>query len=208
MSTIIELFNVVLKLAFFGGFVLLAFHLMKSKKTNTAKAEILDLQARISKLRLSLKGKIKKKSNLFRSTLGKTPIAEGDPISNALKQLIENPFETSQDFQNYFDQSRLIVNFIRATSKSEVDRNLNLENDFMCSDFKTELDIIRMIKEMTLISARINNRIENYNLTNPNQALQKVDGLIFDSLADVNRIYKNENHDESVSFNDIKKKAS
>lgn len=208
MSTIIELFNAVLKLAFFGGFILLAFHLMKSKKTNTVKTEILNLQARLSKLRLSLKGKIKKKSHLFRAQLGKFPLVEGDPIDTALKQLIENPFETSQNFQNYFDQSRAIVNFIRTETKIELDRNVSLENNFMCPDFKTELDIVRIIKEMSLISAKINSRVENYNLTNPNQPLQKVDSLVFESLADVNRIYKDENNDEPANIDDVKKKAA
>ena len=210
VDTIIELFNVVLKLAFFGGFILLAFNLIRYKKTNTVKTEILNLQARLSKLRLSLKGKIKKKSNLFRSSLSKskTAVVEGDVIDTSLKQLVENSFETSQDFQNYFDHSRKVVNFIQTENKSKPDQNLTLENDFMCSDFKTELDIVRIIKEMSNLNSRINIRIENYNVANPNQPIKKVDSLVFDSLADVNRIFKNENQDESSDFDDAEKKAS
>lgn len=208
MDTVIDLFNLVLKIAFFGGFLILVSGLMKYKKTSNIKLEILNLQARLSKLRLSLKGKIKKKSMIFRSSFNKTAISEGDMIDNALKQLVENPFETSENFQSYFELSRKIVNFIQVENKSEPDQNTNLENNFMCSDFKTEMDIVRIIKEMGTICARINRRVEDNNVAYPSQPLKKVDGMVFESLADINRIFKSDEQSVPTENEESEKKAS
>ncbi len=170
--------------------------LIRFKKASSIKAEILNLQATLSQSRIALKGKIKKKSNVFRSSF-KSPISEGDMFDNALKQLAENSFESSDDFQNYFDLSRKIVNFIQVENKGDVDKNSNIENNFMCSDFKTEMDIIRLIKVMTNMSSKINSRIEDNNKTAGSKPIQKVDALVFNSLMEINRIFKSDTHAET-----------
>lgn len=208
VDAIIDLFNMVLKIAFFGGFLLLASNLVKYKKSSNIKAEVQNLQARLSKLRLSLKGKVKKKSNIFRASFTKTAISEGDMMDNALKELTENPFETSENFQNYFDHSRKIVNFIQVESKTEPNETDNLENNFMCSDFKTEMDIVRIIKEMSTICARINRRVEDNNVAYPSQPLKKVDAMVFESLADIDRIFKSDDQSEPTENEESEKKAS
>ena len=208
MDSIIDLFNLVLKIAFFGGILLIASNLVKYKKSSNIKSEVQNLQARLSKLRLSLKSKVKKKSQIFRSSFTKTAIAEGDMIDVALKELVENPFETSEQFQNYFEQARKIVNFIQVETKTEPNQNDVLENNFMCSDFKIEMDIVRIIKEMSTISSRINSRVEDNNRNYPGQLLKKVDGMTFDSLSDVNRIFKTEDPAEIAVQDEAAKKIS
>jgi hypothetical protein len=193
VESIIELFNTILKIAFFGGIVLLVTKFVKFKRSSSVKSDVLNLQAKLSQLRLALKGKIKKKSNIFRGSF-KTAIGEGDMIDNALKQLVDSPFESSEDFQAYFDLSRRIVNFIIVENSGDAASQMTLENNFMCSDFKTEMDIVRIIKEMTDISSRINARIEENNRMNPNQPITKVDPLIFTSMAEINRIFNEEGH--------------
>lgn len=196
VESIIELFNVILKIAFFGGIVLLITKFVRFKRSSSVKSDVLNLQAKLSQLRLALKGKIKKKSNIFRGSF-KAPITEGDMIDNALKQLVDNPFESSDDFQGYFDLSRRIVNFIQVENSGDAAANVNVENNFMCSDFKTEMDIVRVIKEMTDISSKINSRIEENNRMSPNQPIAKVDSLIFTSMVDINRIFKEDTHTSS-----------
>lgn len=208
MDSIIDLFNMVLKIAFFGGVLLVASNIVRYKKSSNIKTEIQNLQARLSKLRLSLKSKVKKKSQIFRSSFSKTAITEGDMIDVALKELIENAFETSDQFQMYFEQSRKIVNFIQVETASESSQTNDLENNFMCSDFKTEMDIVRIIKEMSTISSRINSRVEDNNRAYPGQLLKSVDGMLFDSLNEVNRVFKTDESTEITDLENADKKAS
>jgi|GEM_PF-5481990 len=207
MDAIIDLVIFILKVSMAGGFVLLGLKLMKIKKSSTVKAEVLHLQARLSKARMALKGKIKKKSNVFRAFV-KVAITEGDAIDTSLKQLAENNFETSQDFQNYFDVSRKIVGLIHVDKNGKPDSNIvvNIENDFMCSDFKTEMDIMRIIKEMSDLSIKINVRIEACNQNNPHAPIEKVDSLVFSSLADVDRVFKG--HTDTAELDESEKKVS
>ncbi|MEQ1721833.1 MAG: hypothetical protein ABL930_01565 [Pseudobdellovibrio sp.] len=211
MESIIELFNTVLKIAFLGGIVLLVTKFVKFKRSSSVKSDVLNLQAKLSQLRLALKGKIKKKSNIFRASF-KTAIGAGDMIDNALKQLVDSPFESSEDFQAYFDLSRRIVNFIIVENSGDAASNMTLENNFMCSDFKTEMDIVRIIKEMTDISSRINARIEENNRMNPNQPISKVDSLVFTSMVEINRIFNAEGHaatfQKPAVIDESEKKAS
>lgn len=189
---------------------MLALKLMKIKKSGNIKAEVLYLQSKLSKARMALKGKIKKKCNVFRA-FAKTGITEGDPLDTALKQLTENKFETSLEFQDYFDVSRKVVSLVHVDKNGKHDSSIvaDIENDFMCSDFKTEMDIMRIIKEMTNLSSRINARIGDNNQSNPENSIEKVDSLIFKSLVDVNRVFKDDtDNQEPKAPTDSSKKAS
>jgi hypothetical protein len=181
--------DLIFKIVIAGGFLVLAIQLVRSKKFSSSKTEVLNMQAKLSKARMALKAKVKKKFNTFHSSI---KVIEGDEVDNLLKKLIENNFETSQNFQDYFDTSRKVVSTIQGYKKEagRADTPLDIENNFMCSDFKTELDIIRIIKEMNSLSTKINSKIEENNRKYPNNVIQRVDDLIFDSLTDVNRVYK------------------
>ena len=185
MDAIFDLFSAFIKLNLVvGGFYIL-FSVLRSKKFHSAKSEIDNMQARLSQLRLALKAKVKRKSNHFRTML-KTAIIEGDLFDTATRSLAEVRFETSEDFQSYFDISRGIMKLISFQNETlqEVD-----ENSYMSTDFKTEMDIIRIIKEMIELSKRINDRVETYNRTST-QKLKNVDELSFGSITEIHRVFK------------------
>ena len=192
MDSILDLFNVVIKIALFGGGAFIAFNMMKSKKFNNVKTDVQNLEAKLAQLRLALKGKVKKKSNVFRS-MSKTAIIEGDLLDGLLKNLCDVKFESSEDFQRYFDFSKQLVSIIQIESSGENASAQMIDNSYMTSDFKTEMDIVRIIKEMTDLSSRINSRIDEHNRTGIGQKLKRVDGLVFPAMTEVNRIFKTEN---------------
>lgn len=193
-----DLILIFLKLALAGGAIMFAMHMFKSKKFNSVKTDIQNLQAKISQLRLALRGKVKRKSNVFRSQF-KGPLVDGDLLDNSLKELADNPFETGQHFQDYFDLSRRLVNHQLSESAGDSAPSIVAENNFMSSDFKTEMDIIRMIKEMSDLSAKINSKVEEYNRVNPNQKLPRVESLVFPSMSEVTRIFENSDLGASVT---------
>ena len=65
------------------------------------------------------------------------------------------------------------------------------KEDFMGTDFKSEIAILRLIKEMVDVSKLIHTRIENYNMTNLKQPIAPVKIITFPALAEVNRVFMN-----------------
>lgn len=190
MDFIFDLIQLIIQITLFGGSAYIVIHFMRSKKFNSTKTDVQNLQARISQLRLALKAKVKRKSNTFRA-MSKAPIIEGDLFASTLKSLTEVKFETSDDFQMYFEISKQLVKIISVDNKGEGLNNSAVENNYMCNDFKIEMDIIRIIKEMSDLSARVNHRIEDHNRTN-SQKLQRIDNLVFPAMTEVNRVFKSE----------------
>jgi hypothetical protein len=186
VDAIFDLLNTVIKITLVAGGAFIVFNVMRSKKFNSTKTDLQNLQARLSQLRLALKAKVKRKSNIFR-TMIKTAIIEGDLFDTSTRNLIDVKFETSDDFQEYFDVSRQIVSMINVENGTA--HEAATENNFMSSDFKTEMDIIRIIKEMVDLSAKINARVEDHNRTS-SQKLKKVDPLVFASITEINRVFK------------------
>ena len=151
------------------------------------KTDMQNLQARLSQYRLALKGKVKKKSNVMRAAYIAN-IVEGDLFDSAIQQLVNNKFESSDDFQDYFDTSRKLVRMIQIESKEPV---ADTENNYMSHDFKTEMDIVRIIKDMCDLSAKINSRIEDHKRTS-GQKTPRIDSLVFPAITEVNRIFNAE----------------
>lgn len=192
VDTIFDLFSSIIKIGLIGAVVLVVTRVFKFKKSSGVKNELQNMQAKVSQMRLSLKGKVKRKSNVFRAAF-KGPLTEGDMIDNALRQLSDNAFEKGEDFQDYFDLSRKIVHYINVETNGDVASHTNSENDFMCADFKTEMDIVRLMKEMCTLSSKINNKIEEHNRINPTQKMSKCDSLIFRSMNEINKIFEDKN---------------
>ena len=195
MDFIFDLIQLIIEITLFGGSTYIVIHFMRSKKFNSTKTDVQNLQARISQLRLALKAKVRRKSNTFR-TMSKVSVVEDDLFDSTLKSLCEVKFETSDDFQMYFEISKQVVKIISIDNKSENITNQAVENNYMCNDFKTEMDIIRIIKEMADLSARVNHRIDEHNRTN-SQKLSRVDKLVFPSITEVNRVFKSEGSSET-----------
>jgi len=186
VDAIFDLLNMVIKITLAAGALFITFGVVRSKKINSTKTDLQNLQARLSQLRLALKAKVKRKSNVLR-TMIKTSIIEGDFFDTSTRSLLDVKFETSDDFQTYFDISRNIVGMIHVENGTTAEANS--ENNFMSNDFKTEMDIIRIIKEMMDLSARINSRVEEHNRTS-SQKMLKVDSLSFPSSSEVHRVFK------------------
>ena len=199
MDVIFDLFTVMLKLILGCGVVFIGLSFLKSKKFLNAKNDIQNLQARLSQMRLALKGKIKRKSNVFRAGI-KANIVEGDIYDSTLKSITEVKFESSEDFQLYFDISKQLVKMIQISGDGDVPSHV-AENNYMSSDFKTEMDIIRLIKEMSDLSNKINSRVEEHNRTST-QKLQRVDSLVFPSITEVNKVFKGDDEFTSTSLSD------
>lgn len=195
MDAIYELFNLVIKITLAAGALYIVFNVVRSKKINSTKTDLQNLQARLSQLRLALKAKVKRKSNVLR-TMIKSSIIEGDVFDTTTRSLLDIKFETSDDFQNYFDVSRNIVGMIHVDNGTTAEATS--ENNYMSNDFKTEMDIIRIVKEMIELSGKINSRVEEHNRTN-SQKLQKVDGLSFPSSSEVHRIFKSDDNGAGTS---------
>lgn len=190
MEAIFDLLTLVIQISVVGGLAFAVFSMLRSQKFNSAKNEMQNLQARLSQLRLALRAKVKRKSNALRSMF-KSGIAEGDLFDNTIKSLCDVKFETSDDFQNYFDISRQLVKMIQLDTGGEGMNQQSVENNFMSNDFKTEMDVLKIIKEMSDLSARINNRVLEHNRTS-SQKLQKVDPIVFAAITEVNRVFKGE----------------
>jgi hypothetical protein len=206
VDVIFDLFSVMLKLILGCGVIFIGLTFLKSKKFLNAKNDIQNLQARLSQLRLALKGKIKRKSNVFRAGI-KANIVEGDIYDSTLKSLVEVKFESSEDFQNYFDISKQLVKMVQVSNDGENVPSHVAENNYMSSDFKTEMDIIRLIKEMSDLSNKINSRVEEHNRTST-QKLQRVDSLVFPSITEVNKVFKGDDDFTTTSLSDSAVKST
>ncbi len=187
MNLIFDLIQLVIQITLFGGVTFIVFNMVRSKKFKSAKTDIQYLQARLSQLRLALKAKVKRKSNVFRSMM-KTAIVEGDLFDTSLKSLVEVNFNTGQDFQKYFETSKQLFNIASVDNKGTGLAEHTNENDYMSNDFKTEMDIIRIIKEMVDLNSKINHRVEEHNRTNT-QKLERVESLMFPLITEVNRVF-------------------
>lgn len=206
MDAIFELFNLILKIVFFGGGSIFLINMVRSSKFKNIKQEVEILQAKLSQYRLALRAKVKKKSQVFRVAF-KTAPAEGDQIDQALVSLYENKFEKGEDFQAYFETSRKIVQFQRIDSGEVHTPDQQAENSFMCSDFKLEMDIVRLVKHMADLSERIHESVHDYNARTRKASakLPSFDAIQFPTLAEINRIF---NDAESSAPAQDAKKAS
>ena len=194
MEAIFDLINIVVKISLFAGAVFIALNFFRTKKLTSFKTDIQNLQARLSQLRMALKGKVKKKSNVLRAACTQA-VVEGDMFDSALQQLVNNKFESSDDFQDYFDTSRKLVRTLQIDSKEPVAEH-SIENNYMSHDFKTEMEIVRIIKDMCDLTGKINSRIEEHKRTS-GQKIPRVDSLVFPAITEVNRIFNTEDKSDS-----------
>lgn len=183
------------------------FKVLRDRRRMIGLKQISATQARLAMLRINFKAKIKKKALQFRASFRKT-IPKGEVADIALEEMVELKFETGEDFQRYFDICKKINIFLKAdalpvaadpNAPPIVAESTQVFEDFMSSDFKNELAIIRLIKVMTEASADLNRRIESYNNMHLAQPMPKVDSLYFVSLMDVNRVFDDEGSDSAAS---------
>ena len=201
MDSILTLLSYAFNITLVGSFLIFCFKCFEYKKKSESKNYIQSLNAKISIVRISLRAKIKKKSHKYRA-LFKTQVTAGDPVDLALTELIELKLESGEDFQRYFDLSKRLNSLLLSESArlGELTQDEKIDSikksdtfvahdDFMGTDFKNELSIIRLIKDMVEISAMLNKRIEIYNEANLKTPMNKVSTLLFPSFVEVNRVF-------------------
>jgi hypothetical protein len=183
VGSIFDLLSLLVKIFIFGGMLMLFIKILKFRKKSDLKNEIDNLQAQISLLRISLKSKVKKKSYTFRAQFPKQANIT-DAVNIVLVELAENKLETGHNLQAYFDHSRQINTFIAGTVAEHVP-----VEDFMSNDFMNEISIIRLIKDISTLSTKLNKKIELFKISHPTANISPVDNLIFPSMVEVNRIF-------------------
>ena len=205
VDAIYILLGYIFNLTLLGAAAHFCFKFLQLRKKSGQKNQILNLNAKLSMIRMSLKAKIKTKSYRYRA-LFKTTVTSGDPVDIDLNDLINLNLDTGEDFQRYFDLSKRINSLLIAERASESpeskkenqkdDSHIGKE-DFMGTDFKNEISILRHIKEMVEISSHLNKRIEAYNQANVKNPIPQVNILTFHSLIEVNRVFRNETDENS-----------
>lgn len=183
--------------------------ILRDRRKMVGLKHISHTQARLAMLRINIKAKIKKKGMQFRASFRKA-IPKGEVVDLALEEMVDLKFETGDDFQRYFDICKKVNVFLKADVVSgaaadpaapavaTAETGTQVIEDFMSSDFKNELAIIRLIKEMTEASADLNRKIDSYNNMNISKPMPKVDSLYFVSLMDVNRVFDDEDADPAA----------
>ncbi len=200
MDSLLSFTGFILNFTVLAVFSLFCFKFIQSRKNSGQKNQIQNLNAKLSMLRMTLRSKLKTKSYKYRS-LFRIGITSGDPIDEALNELIALPLENGDDLQRYFDISKKVNSMLitQAAAEAKKEQTAGVEpvgkEDFMGTDFKSEIAILRLIKEIVEVSRVINKRIENYNLANPKQPIAQVNTLTFPALAEVNRVFMNKPDD-------------
>ena len=208
MDSVITFIGYIINLTLLGAFALFCFKFLQAKKNSNQKNQIQNLNAKLSMLRMTLKAKIKSKSYKYRA-LFKTGVTSGDPIDLALNELLTLSLENGDDLQRYFDISKRINSLLVTENTHEAllnkkDPSINTKEivqvgkeDFMGTDFKSEIAILRLIKEMVEVTEIINKRIDYFNSVYPKLPIARLNSLNFPSLMEVNRVFMREKVDSN-----------
>jgi hypothetical protein len=176
-----------------GGALFFIIRLLQFQRNLHSKNELQKIQARISILRINLKGKVKKRANSFRNYFVKS-IVPGENYDRDLNEILEIKFETSADFQKYFDLIQGLHSFVSSLTLLE-----HPADKYIAGDEQTELMILRIVKEMQHASALYNNKIENFNKLNPKTKWGEIDPMQFSAMTEIDRILQTQAEPEKPS---------
>ena len=183
-----------------GAALFFVIKLLQFQSNLAAKNELQRLQARISILRMNLKAKVKKRANAFRKYFA-VAINPGEVLDRDLGCILDVKFESSADFQQYFDYIKNIHSLITAIHK-DLDHPVQ---KYLDEDAKRERIIIRFVKEMKETSAKYNEKVDIYNKINPKHKLASTDPIQFASMADIEHILNLEpDNDENLASEEEK----
>jgi hypothetical protein len=194
VDVIYILLSLIFDITLLGGGLLFFIKLFHFRRNLVLKNNIQVQEAKVIMLRIVLKSRVRKKVATFKTQFTK-PIHPGEQLDEALKMILNNNFEKSDDFQSYFDVCRRINGFISSEQEKTVEELLRSYGDkrfenFMGPDINNELAIIRVIKEMTEATSKHFTYIEYFNRLNPKIKFMNIDPLLFIALYDVKRIYR------------------
>lgn len=186
-----------------------------------SKNDIALLNAKIMALKMALRVRVKIKLTSFRDRFGKF-IDKDDEIDKALNEIYAIKYETGADFQKYFDISKQVIttmkNDIRFAAKfkelseqqDEVEgsETAQLFQDFCGPDYKNEIALVRIIKEITDANNKLSKKIAEFNHQYRNRKkftpTQAVNPITFDFLAEINAIFQ----DSEVLLKELQRKKS
>lgn len=196
----------------FGTFIVL--HVLRSTKKRTLRNEISNVEAKMAAFRINLKNRVKKKVMRFRASYP-SRITTGEPIDVSLTRLSDLNFEKNTDFQDYIDLSKKI-NCLIALASIDKNSETSLASavdtdkcDFMGADFKNEINIVRLINDMVVVSKTLNKHTSRYNNFNRRAKMVSPEPISFPSLFELQKVYTNKDtNDDSIHRTSNEKSAA
>ncbi|AZZ35547.1 hypothetical protein CIK05_01600 [Bdellovibrio sp. qaytius] len=204
MDGILVLLGLIVKITIMGFATFIVLHILRSMKKRTLRDEISKVEAKMAAFRISLKNRVKKKSKRFRATYPAN-IATGEPIDISLTQLSELTFEKNTDFQDYIDLCKKINSFIdlanvdKTSDAHQTAANELQKCDFMGTDFKNEISIVRLINDMVMVSKALAKQTNRYNHFDRRAKLQAPEPINFSSLFELQKVYKNKDANDILN---------
>lgn len=182
------------QITFLGLFVFVVLQVFRNLKKKNLKEDIATTEARIANLRLNLKTRVKKKSQQFRVNYPKN-LAPGDPVDTAIAMLSSIDFEKNDDFESYIELSKKINGFIKlanAPKEAEDDSTPKFEdnsyNDFIGTDIKNELNIVRIINDLVSISKTLQRQVTKFNHLERKNKVPYKEVISFPSYFELQRV--------------------
>jgi len=194
---IYAILSMIINISFLGLLTFLVLHILRNLKKRNLLEDIAKVEARLATLRLNLKARIKKKANRFRASYPQS-IANGDPIDIATSKLMDISFEKNSDFQDYIDLCKKINSYIEIASidiapeKRAEFQNPAINSDIMGTDFKNEINIVRLINDMVSVSKVHCKMIAKYNNFDKKIKIPQKESINFTSLFELQKVFKNE----------------
>ncbi len=203
MDGILVLLGLIVKITIMGFGTFIVLHVLRSMKKRTLRDEISKVEAKMAAFRINLKNRVKKKAKRFRATYPAS-ITTGEPIDISLTQLSDLSFEKNTDFQDYIDLCKKINSFI---DLANVDKNSEAAHaaavdtdkcDFMGTDFKNEINIVRLINDMVVVSKALSKHASRYNNFDRRAKILAPEPISFASLFELQKVYKNKDANDDL----------
>ena len=218
MDGVLALVGIIIKITFMGFVTFVILQVLRNMKKTTLREEISKVDAKLSALRINLKTRVKRKAARFRAMYPQ-PITEGDPIDTSINQLANLAFEKNSEFQDYIDLCKKINNYIFMASmnkpalptegeQKKVDNSHADTADFMGDDFKNEIQIVRTISDMALVSRTLSKLIYKFNHFDKRISIQPLEPVNFPSMFELQRVFREVAEEPNAAVSIEKKSAA
>lgn len=195
MTGIFVLLTLIFKITIVGFLTFVVLQALKSVKRRALLTEIRNIEAKMASYRINLKNRVERKSKKFRATYPGN-VMQGAPFDNALNQLTSITFELNSEFQIYMELCKRInalIEVARIDKHSDTAKAKLAEiekSDFMCTDFKNEINIVRIINDMVNVSKTLSKQVERYNSLSGRVKKNVPESIDFPSLLELQNVFK------------------
>lgn len=204
MDGILTLLGLIIKITIMGFGTFIVLHVLRSMKRRTLRDDISKVEAKMAAYRINLKNRVKKKAKHFKASYPAS-ITTGEPIDLCLSQLSELTFEKNTDFQDYIDLCKKINSFIELANVDKGGEPAQTsalptdKHDFMGTDFKNEINIVRLINDMVMVSKTLAKQVGRYNHFDRRAKMATPEPINFASLFELQKVFKSpEANDELI----------